>query len=145
MQSGNFHVSFFSGHGCLGFVGRDKINEAQSFWGVYTTAAVIVDNYLISLNYMEDYSMPEQLLMKSIELWLSTLLWTSSLIPHCIGCILYPSGYMWSHMYFNKNFHCKRQNAQNNQGNDFIKLIAIESMSSMRDISKIKGKGPQVL
>lgn len=48
-------------------------------------------------------------------------------------------------MYFNKNFHCERQNTQDNQGNDFIKPIAIERMSSMRNISKMKGKGHQVL
>lgn len=133
MQSGNIHVPFFSGHEWLDFVGRDQINENQSFWGgVYNAPAEISDNYFISLNCMEDYSMPEE------------SFWTFSLIPHCR---LHLASYRICVVTYEfwENFHCERQNAQGNQRNNFIKPIAIGRMSSMGNIWKIKGRGPQGL
>lgn len=61
-------------------------------------------------------------------------------MPFCIDGILHPTGYKWAHTYFDQNFHCERQNAQGNKGEHFIQLIAKESMSLMRNISK-KRKG----
>lgn len=83
---------------------------------------------------------PEQPLMKSAELWISTFLWTSPSMPPCIGRILQAMGCEWSHTYFDKNFHCEKQNAQGNKGDHFIQPIATESMSLTRNISK-KRKG----
>ena len=66
----------------MGFAGRDKIKQDQSFWGsVYSAPAEISDNYPLRLDYWEHYSLPEQPLRKTAELWISILLWISSLSP----------------------------------------------------------------